>query len=213
MPRGTKQPNLLEYAHCGRTVLLTPSTDGAARERFGVWVEGESEGTCPLQEFDPFARGEGGDDAVDSSSSSNTSGESFEFQFPVSLGVVNGTAASVQDMLRAASNLTNLQAMLSPAASAGSMGPFGALSLQADLDQLKGTLWSGALNGTAMAAKSILGLNSSFVDAEMRMMESLVVGDGLMHHMEPLYYVALQKAFTDLEQQMAEAGADGMVVD
>jgi hypothetical protein len=206
MPRGTRQPNLLEYSHCGKTVLLTGGAEPG--QRFSVWVEGESEGTCPLREADPFARAGGSADSSSSSSSSSSSdgssapssSSSFDFQFPVSLGMVNGTAASVQDMLRAASNLTNLQAMLSPAASAASEGPFGALSLQADLNQLKGAILSGALNGTALAAKSILGLSGTFVDAEMRMMESLILGDALAHHMEPLYYMALSKAFADLEE-------------
>lgn len=209
MPRGTKQPNLLEYAHCGKTVLLTGLS--APGERLRVWVEGESEGTCPLAETDPFARQAAGSDAAvapatSSGSSSGPGGGVFEFEFPVSLGMVNGSVASVQDMLAAASNITNLQAMLSPAASAGSTGPFGALSVQTDLDQLKKAFISGALNGTALAAKNVLGLNETFVDAELRMMESLIVGDALAHHMEPLYYAALATAFTTLARSSEGQG-------
>jgi len=209
MPRGTKQPNLLEYAHCGKTVLLTGG--GEPDLRFSVWVEGESEGTCPLQEADPFARAAVSSPTASSASSSASSSDSsssgpsaFEFQMPVSLGVVNGTAASVQDMLRAASNWTNLQAMLSPAASAASTGPFGALSLQTDFDQLKSAMLSGALNGTGLAAKSILGLNGTFVDGELRMMESLILGDALAQHMEPSYFITLGKAFAMMEEEGAQ---------
>lgn len=206
MPRGTKQPNLLEYAHCGKTVLLTGlSTPG---ERLSVWVEGESEGTCPLAETDPFARQAAGPTPATSNGSSGPGRGAFEFEFPVSLGRVNGSVASVQDMLAAASNITNLQAMLSPAASAGSTGPFGVLSIQTDLDQLKKAFISGALNGTALAAKNVLGLNETFVDAELRMMESLIVGDALAHHMEPLYYAALATAFTNLARS-SEGQAEG----
>lgn len=43
---------LLEYEHCGRTVLLREEEGQAA-----VWVEGESPGTCPLREIDLFAAG------------------------------------------------------------------------------------------------------------------------------------------------------------
>ncbi|CAM9427194.1 unnamed protein product [Chrysoparadoxa australica] len=39
----------LEYEHVGRTLLLTPEDGG---ERAGIWVEGESEGVCPLAEMD-----------------------------------------------------------------------------------------------------------------------------------------------------------------
>ena len=212
MPRGTRQPTLLSYDHCARTVLLSATESG----RFYVWVEGESAGTCPLREVDPF----GGSEATppppppssssSSSPSSSSPSSSFEFQLPVSMATfANGTAASVQDMLRAASNLTNLQAMMSPAASAASTGPFGALSLQTDLEQIKGALLGGALNGTALAAKS-MGLNATFVDSEMRMMESLIVGDALAHHMEPLYYVALEKAIASLQEAGGKAvGEEG----
>ena len=210
MPRGTKQPNVLEYAHCGKTVLLTGG--GEPDGRFSVWVEGESEGTCPLLEADPFARAavsspttsSASSASSDSSDSSSSGPSNFEFQMPVSLGMVNGTAASVQDMLRAASNWTNLQAMLSPAASAASTGPFSALSLQTDFDQLKGAILSGALNGTGLAAKSILGLSDTFVDAELRMMESLILGDALAQHMEPSYFITLGKAFAMMEEEGAQ---------
>lgn len=204
MPRGTMEPTLLEYAHCGKTVLLTGLSD--PDEPFRVWVEGESYGTCPLEETNPFTRQQASAtndaDAIAAATASSGASSSasakgmFDFEFPVSLGTINGSAASVQDMLAAASNITNLQAMLSPAASAGSMGPFGALSVQTDLDQLKTAFISGALNGTAQAAKSVLGLNETFVDSEVKMMESLIVGDALAHHMEPLYYAALASAFT-----------------
>lgn len=213
MPRGTKQPNLLEYAHCGKTVLLTGLS--APGERLSVWVEGESEGTNPLAETDPFARQAAGSGSIPTTATSSGSGSggpgggAFEFEFPVSLGMVNGSVASVQDMLAAASNITNLQAMLSPAASAGSTGPFGALSVQTDLDQLKKAFISGALNGTALAAKNVLGLNETFVDAELRMMESLIVGDALAHHMEPLYYAALATAFTTLARSSESQGEGG----
>ncbi|GAB5032425.1 Hypothetical protein NocV09_00901180 [Nannochloropsis oceanica] len=210
MPRGSGESSLLmEYSHCGRTVLLTETEDG----RFSVWVEGESEGTCPLKEGEAFTsttptsqsmaeiikkaaieameRGKGG----------------LEFETPFSKATfANGTAASVQEMLRAAGNFTNLQAMLSSTSSidyfssftsipsSPSLGPFGQLSLQTDLQQIANAVFGSAMNSTATIGKS-LGLNETFVDSELSLIRGLVYGDALAHHMEPLYYVALEKAF------------------
>lgn len=215
MPRGTGESALLmEYSHCGRTVLLTETKEG----RFSVWVEGESEGSCPLKEGGAFANS-------GTTSASQSMAEmlknaaagameggkgGFEFQTPFSKATfANGTAASVQEMLRAAGNLTNLQAMLSSTSSTNyfsstssptsasswpSLGPFGQLSLQTDLSQIANAVFGSALNSTAMIGKS-LGLNETFVDSELSLIRGLVYGDALAHHMEPLYYVALEKAF------------------
>eukprot|EP00624_Nannochloropsis_granulata_P001701 evm.model.NODE_18335_length_53189_cov_28.322943.9 len=191
MPRGSGESSLLmEYSHCGRTVLLTETKDG----RFTVWVEGESEGTCPLKEGEAFTsttptsqsiaemikkaateameRGKGG----------------LEFQTPFSKATfANGTAASVQEMLRAAGNLTNLQAMLSSTSSTDyfssftsipsspSLGPFGQLSLQTDLQQIANAVFGSAMNSTATIGKS-LGLNETFVESELSLIRGLVDG-------------------------------------
>ncbi len=202
MPRGTRQTAaLLEYSHCGRTVLLTETDAGA----FKVWVEGESEGTCPLRESDPFA-------VVPVPDASTTvegkKPAALEFQMPISVATFdNGTVASVQEMLRAAGNLTNLQAMLTSFSSpSSSLGPFGKLSLEADMNQIAQALFGSALNSTAVIGKS-MGLNATFVESELNLIKSLLGGDALAHHMEPLYYVALEKAFA--EMAAAEAGGEG----
>lgn len=39
-----------------------------------------------------------------------------------------------------------------------------------------------------------LAINQSFVQSELQMMESILRGAAMAHHMEPLYYVALQNS-------------------
>lgn len=216
MPRGSGESSLLmEYSHCGRTVLLTETEEG----RFSVWVEGESEGTCPLKEGGAFTSttptaGQSMTEMIKNAAAGAMEGgkAGLEFETPFSKATfANGTAASVQEMLRAAGNLTNLQAMLSSTSSTNyfssstpstpsspsswpSLGPFGQLSLQTDLQQIANAVFGSAMNSTAMIGKS-LGLNETFVNSELSLIRGLVYGDALAHHMEPLYYVALEKAF------------------
>lgn len=206
MPRGTgRSAVLMEYNHCGRTVLLTETEEG----QFRVWVEGESEGVCPLKEGDAFASTT--DKSVSDLRAIAMKGKGdkeLEFQLPISKATFsNGTTASVQEMLRAAGNLTNLEAMLSfkpstdiLASFSGSpsswppSGPFGQLSLQTDLFQVANAVFGTALNSTAFIGKS-LGLNETFIDSELNLIKGLVYGEAFAHHMEPLYYLALEKAF------------------
>jgi hypothetical protein len=214
MPRGSGESSLMEYSHCGRTVLLTETEEG----RFSVWVEGESEGTCPLKEGGAFTSttpaGQSMTEMIKTAAAvaMERGKGGLEFQTPFSKATfANGTAASVQEMLRAAGNLTNLQAMLSSTSSTNyfssstsstlsspsswpSLGPFGQLSLQTDLQQIANAVFGSAMNSTAMIGKS-LGLNETFVNSELSLIRGLVYGDALAHHMEPLYYVALEKAF------------------
>jgi len=230
MPRGSGESSLLmEYSHCGRTVLLTETEEG----RFSVWVEGESEGSCPLKEGGAFTSttptGQSIAEMIKNAAAGAMEGGKggLEFQTPFSKATfANGTAASVQEMLRAAGNLTNLQAMLSSTSSTNycspstsstpsspsfwpSLGPFGQLSLQTDLQQIANAVFGSAMNSTAMLGKS-LGLNETFVNSELSLIRGLVYGDALAHHMEPLYYVALEKAFgIAMEEGLVDEGGEG----
>jgi len=65
------------------------------------------------------------------------------------------------------------------------------------------------MNSTAMIGKS-LGLNETFVNSELSLIRGLVYGDALAHHMEPLYYVALEKAFgIAMEEGLVDEGGEG----
>lgn len=49
LPRAaTKTAVMLEYDHIGRTVLINEDTSS------GAWIEGLSQGICPLKEIDPW---------------------------------------------------------------------------------------------------------------------------------------------------------------
>lgn len=61
-------------------------------------------------------------------------------------------------------------------------------------------------NQTAALAARTLGLNMSFVDAEFRLLDSIWQGAALAHHMEPLYYAALQTALRDIKSRRSSGG-------
>ena len=184
VPRATRQPSLIEYDHCGRTVLLTQTPD---KSSFTVFIEG-LDGECPLRQIDssiigaaaPAAAG----DAKKKASSPIADLSEF-FHLPFNKATFkNGTSASIGDMLRLASNTTNLKAMMS----SSPVGSYNKMSLGVDLNEMTSNL-AGSQQGTndgmkstvAMAAES-LGFNASFVDAEVQMMESIIGGKGFADH-------------------------------
>lgn len=44
-------------------------------------------------------------------------------------------------------------------------------------------------------ALSTVGLDATFVDAELKLMESIVKGDGFADHREGKYYSSMERAF------------------
>lgn len=115
-------------------------------------------------------------------------------------------------MLRIASNFTNLREMLRQPG----IGPFDRLSQAVDINDMKDRFSSAFKKPTPTPAASniietstnlldmpvsmsILGLNSTFVEAEIKLMESIVKGDGFNDHYEQPYYQALKKAFAALK--------------
>jgi hypothetical protein len=82
MPRSSQVSRLMEYEHVGRTVLVGMGGDGECEGSpllaqpgclapSGVWVEGESEGACPLADLSPFSSASASASASASSSSSS----------------------------------------------------------------------------------------------------------------------------------------------
>lgn len=123
-------------------------------------------------------------------------------------------------MLRFASNFTNLREMMS----APGVGPFDRISQALDINEMKDRFSSAFKKPTASASASntveaptnlldmpvsILGLNSSFVEAELKLMESIVKGDGFNDHYEQPYYQALKKAFAQLRAASEGTGGAG----
>jgi len=116
----------------------------------------------------------------------------------------NGTTPSIGEMLKLASNFTNLQSMMSQSP----VGMFGKMSLQQDLKEMTRKM-SSSLKGGAEAtgeelkrmARGSMGMEEEFFESEVKMMESLVEGDGLNDHYEDRYYHALEVAFADLEKK------------
>jgi hypothetical protein len=50
-----------------------------------------------------------------------------------------------------------------------------------------------------------VGLNATFVASELRLMASIVKGAALAHHMEPLYYLALQNSLQAIGAGLIQA--------
>lgn len=61
------------------------------------------------------------------------------------------------------------------------------------------------MTDTAMFAARAMGFNTSFFDSELKLMESIVAGAAIAHHMEAKYYVALEKAYGRLSNEVASS--------
>ena len=48
-------------------------------------------------------------------------------------------------------------------------------------------------------ALSLLGLDKEFIDAEIKLVESLSQGTAIEHHLEPSYFAAMQSAIDAVE--------------
>lgn len=63
------------------------------------------------------------------------------------------------------------------------------------------------MSDTAMYAARAMGFNTSFFDSELKLMESIVAGAAIAHHMEAKYYVALEKAYERLSNEVEAASS------
>jgi len=144
-------------------------------------------------------------------------------KFPSNTGNINGSAASVTQLLKAATNITNLKEMIEAptidfsqmlaslptfdlASFVGGKTVTGTATDPALLGQFRSMMnmdfksfvsksqTSLSNKSAVQVAQELLGLNATFVDAELKLMESIIQGAALAHHMEPLYFVALQNS-------------------
>mmetsp|Transcript_46903 Transcript_46903/g.77611 ORF Transcript_46903/g.77611 Transcript_46903/m.77611 type:complete len:742 (-) Transcript_46903:731-2956(-) len=149
---------VLDYEHCGRTVLVDAAAEG---QRF--WVEGESEdAVCPLREASPLANPFGsqrilGDVSQAALAAASTAWERMEGVGPQSLS--RSIAAAAGELGKAGDAIATRIESMSP-----------------------------------LEAVSVLGLDDKFVEAEVRLMEALLSGSAIVHHLEPSYFDGMRRA-------------------
>ena len=187
VPRSSTANRLLEYSHAGKTVAV--ATNGT---KDAIWIEGQSAGTSPTQEVNPFFDrfdGTGLPSALLSSSSehkndSQTTAQEVEL-FDIEQQVASLLALHPATATEALSNIAD-QALTSGQSLLMSALPD---VLQAagvedqDLEKLDGLF--------KMARELSGGVQSKFIEREFEMLASILDSRALTHHLEPSYFEAL----------------------
>jgi hypothetical protein len=149
--QNTKKTN--RYDHVGRTCLISFSDDGDLR----VFIEGETPGVCPLRAVDRGGAADIEEAKADREKKRQSllkalSGDTDLGQIlsgPLSQATFrNGSSASIGDMLKLASNYTNLNAMMQEPP----VGRWGKMSLGADLKEM-GAKLGEAVKGVTDTSK------------------------------------------------------------
>jgi hypothetical protein len=196
----------------GRTVLISFEPEG----NLNVFIEGQSPGVCPLRQIDQLGSEEvdAAEDGGEAASEGGVGGGNFNLPWedlahflsmPVSAAVYrNGSAPSIQDLLQLASNVSNLSSMLRQ----GPVGLFDGLSAREDVREVTDNLTASLKDKADEAGKEVqkmalgsVGLEEKFVAGEVKLIESLIRGEGINDHFEDRYYRALEMAFADLKQR------------
>jgi hypothetical protein len=169
------------YEHCGPTVLVSDDAEGCP-----LWVEGESEGECPLRDgtplTNPFAKG-------------NLLGDVYEV---TRVAFSNGlTSPPVDALTPPPVGLTAGQLTLSdtPPVLPADL-PLNPLEVMGRLGEVT-TQWRQALDErvsrvSALEWATLVGLDHRYVRREMEMLGSLQSGEALQHHLEPAYFKAMR---------------------
>eukprot|EP00667_Euglena_gracilis_P001784 EG_transcript_1785 len=169
------------YEHCGPTVLV--SADPADCP---LWVEGQSEGLCPVRDgtplTNPFARG-------------NLLGDVYE----VTLAAFSGLTAEEEVALAAPVGRAPVPVAEKAPPSEDEWSDEGGITPLEAVERMKQATqgWRQALDDrlsrlNALEWATIVGLDHRYVQRELEIFASLQSGDALQHHLEPAYFKAMQ---------------------
>lgn len=170
LPRGAGAAGaVLEYEHVGRTVLV--AEEAASADGFkGFWVEGESdEELCPLRDASPLSN-------------------------PFTSGSVLGDLGEQTNRLGA--ELVDTWSKIDAAGKVRSRDDLRAAATggMSSFEKTKESIADRVKSMSAGDALSMIGLDPKFVESEMKMVESLVQGKAVEHHLEPSYFAAITAA-------------------
>lgn len=169
LPRhGNSAGAVLDYEHCGRTVLIDEEAD-AARDFGGWWIEGESaDAVCPLRDPSPV---------TNPFSSQNLLGATSQTLSEAVAKAWGGIDGAAQAKSRA-----QLELAMGEAA--------------AELEKATRAISSrvGEVRSNPLEALTVLGLDKDFVASELKMIDSLRKGTAITHHLEPSYFAAIRNA-------------------
>lgn len=187
VPRSSTANRLLEYSHAGKTVAV--ATNGTKE---AIWIEGQSAGTSPTQEVNPFFDrfdGTGLPSALLSSSSEHNNDSQTTAQ-EVELFDIEQQLAS----LLALHPATAKEALSSIADQALTSGQSLLMSALPDVLQAAGVEDQDLekLDGLFKMARELSGgVQSKFIEREFEMLASILDSRALTHHLEPSYFEAL----------------------
>ena len=167
------------YEHCGMTVLISPSDDDPT-----CWIEGASEGDCPVRDgvllASPMRRGSvlgdvmdlvkgGGGEAGEEEEGERgeeEKGEGKETENKTENKTATATTEATAKALKAAESVRKI------------------------FDGVSGRLSSVE---SLFEVAEIIGIDRRAAEREVAMVQSLADGSGLLHHLEPDYYRALNR--------------------
>ena len=159
---------VLDYEHCGRTVLVDEEA-GAASAFGGWWIEGESaDAVCPLRDPSPV---------TNPFSSQNVLGSTSQTLSEAAAKAWGGIDGAAQTKSRA-----ELERAMGDAV--------------AELEKATRAISSrvGEVRSNPLEALTVLGLDKDFVASELKMIDSLRKGTAVTHHLEPSYFAAIRNA-------------------
>ena len=190
---------LLDYEHCGRTVIVSDGDKGgggipASVAARGFWVEGgvaEAGEPCPLRDVSPLTSPFGpgtvlGDLSGTAADAASKAWESLEAAIAEEQAATSdggGGEAGAPDLAR---NLGRTLGKLQVAAGGISK------AVEAAAKEAKTRLAAAAASPTEMS--SLVGIDRRFLEQELAMIESVASGAALEHHLEPSYFAALEIA-------------------
>ena len=196
LPRSSRINRLVQYEHVGRTVLVD---DLAAENQ--IWVEGVSEGICPLQDLSPFSA---------TNKAQLSQGENWMAFDRNSTAVLDNNIDRVADVLRDslgdAAPVKLLSSVNSTRAVIANSSDTSTVSGSWFFDSIFKGIESADLSGLygvdveeirtaveAFIADIAGGIDEGFIERELAILRSIVDGRALDHHLEPSYFLALKK--------------------
>lgn len=175
------------YEHCGPTVLVSADPGGCP-----LWIEGESEGQCPVRDgtplTNPFAKG-------------NLLGDVYE---------VTRTAIAAVTAETAPAPVGRAAPVQEPDVDVNEAGAEDRGLLAAPLEAMgrftqATSAWRQALDSrlsklTALEWATIVGIDPRYLQREVEIFSSLQSGDALQHHLEPAYFKAMQNVLRSISK-------------
>ena len=207
-----------------------------------LWIEGVSDGICPITEISPFSNNK--IIVPNSNTATDTSTNNFfkDTIKNINTNIVDGISSITQNLKKNTNSNTGINInintdsnttynisissnsvidTISKAASSAATDITNKLDSQIDSiisfsDETQKNLFSTALNVTGLgedgfaqlvsmyniASDVSKGFESSFIDREIGILNAIIDGRALEHHLEPSYFQALEKAIkSNLENE------------